>query len=131
MTESHNKASILIVEDDADNLHLLEVFFGSSGFDNVHGTSDGRNLSDLVSDIEPELILMDLHMPHVDGLDVMRSIRDIPAGAEVPIIVASGDITPEARRAAEALDVSVFLTKPYEMSVLLQCVEQALGGGKN
>lgn len=128
MTEQHHKASILVVEDDVDNLHLLEVFFGSSGYENVHGTTDGRKIAELVTEIEPDLVLLDLHMPHVNGLDLILNIREVPAGKEVPIIVASGDVTPESRRAAEKLNVSVFLTKPYEMTVLLQSVEQALDG---
>ena len=124
--ESIRDSRILIVEDDADNVHLLELFFETSGFTNVHATSDARNVDTLVAEIEPALILLDLHMPHVDGLEVMRRIQEAVPGHEIPTIVMSGDISPENQRAGEKIGATDFLGKPYEMSALLDKVEAAL-----
>jgi len=120
-------SKILIVEDDADNVHMLELFFETSGYTNVHATSDARNVEDLVRDMEPELILLDLHMPHVDGLEVMRRIQETVPGHAIPMIVMSGDLSAENRKIGEEVGATDFLRKPYEMGALLHKVEHALG----
>ena len=126
MDENISKSRILIVEDDPDNVHLLELFFETSGFSNVHATSDARNVDALVAEIEPDVILLDLHMPHIDGLEVMRRIREVVPGHEIPMIVLSGDISPENRKIGIEVGATDFLGKPYEMSQLLEKVESAL-----
>ena len=126
MTEHNEEAKILIFEDDPDNLHLLEVFFESSGYTHVHGTSDGRNVKSLLEEVDPDVVLLDLHMPHVHGLDIMRTIHDAERDHPIPMIVTSGDISSESRRAGEEMGSIEFLVKPYEMSTLLQMVERAL-----
>ena len=131
MTEELRSSRILIVEDDPDNVHLLELFFETSGFTNVHATSDARNVDSLVAELEPEVILLDLHMPHVDGLEVMRRIQEAVPGHEIPMIVMSGDISPENRRIGTEVGATDFLGKPYEMSALLQKVESALAESKS
>ena len=126
MDEELKNAKILVVEDDPDNVHLLELFFETSGFANVHATSDARNVEGLVREIQPELILLDLHMPHVDGLEVMRRIQEADPDHEIPMIVMSGDISPENRKIGKEVGATDFLGKPYEMSSLLSKVEKAL-----
>lgn len=126
MGEDIKNCKILIVEDDADNIHLLELFFETSGYTNIHATSDARNVEGLVIELDPELILLDLHMPHVDGLEVMRRVQEAVPGHEIPMIVTSGDISATNRRIGAEVGATDFLGKPYEMSALLHKVEQAL-----
>ena len=126
MDEELRNAKILIVEDDPDNVHLLELFFETSGFTDVHATSDARNVEGLVRELEPKLILLDLHMPHVDGLEVMRRIQEADPDHEIPMIVMSGDISAENRKIGMEVGATDFLGKPYEMSALLSKVEKAL-----
>ena len=126
VTDEAKTAKILIVEDDPDNVHLLELLFETSGYANVHATSDARNVASLVDELEPDLILLDLHMPHVDGLEVMRQIQEAVPGHDIPMIVTSGDISPENRKAGKEVGATDFVGKPYEMSHLLSRVEKAL-----
>lgn len=130
MGDDIRDSKILIVEDDADNVYFLELFFETSGFTNVHATSDARNVEGLVRDLDPELILLDLHMPHVDGLEVMRRVQEAIPGHEITMIVMSGDISPENRKIGKEVGATDFLRKPYEMGALLHKVEQALGASK-
>lgn len=130
MGEDIRDSKILIVEDDADNVHLLELFLETSGFTDVHATSDARNVEGLVRELGPELILLDLHMPHVDGLEVMRRIQQAIPGHRIPMIVMSGDISPENRKVGIEVGATDFLGKPYEMGALLSKVENALGASK-
>ncbi|MBW3594785.1 MAG: response regulator [Actinobacteria bacterium] len=130
MSDDIRNSKILIVEDDADNVHLLELFFETSGFTDVHATSDARSVEALVRKLDPDLLLLDLHMPHVDGLEVMRRVQEAVPEHEIPMIVMSGDISPENRRIGAEMGATDFLGKPYEMSALLHKVEQALGASK-
>lgn len=130
MDKDLSDSRILIVEDDADNVHLLELFLETSGFSDVHATSDARNVDSLVAEIDPDLILLDLHMPHIDGLEVMRRIQEAVPGHEIPVIVLSGDISPANRKMGMEIGATDFLGKPYEMSHLLSKVESALTGTK-
>ena len=126
MSDELKDCRILIVEDDPDNLSLLELFFETSGFSDVHATSDARNVDSLVAEIDPALILLDLHMPHMDGIEVMRRIQEAVPGHEIPMIILSGDLSPENVEAGKEGGATDFLDKPYEMSSLLTKVENAL-----
>ena len=128
MSDQTKAAKILIVEDDPDNLRVLEVMFESSGYKNVHGTSDARKVARLLEELAPDIVLLDLHMPHIHGVDIMRTIRKSTANRPIHMIVTSGDISPESRRAGEEMGAAAFVVKPYEMSTLIQTVEKALGG---
>ena len=119
-------SKVLIVEDGPDNLHLLELFFETSGFTRVHATSDARNVEELVRELEPELVLLDLHMPHVNGIELMRRITNT-VDRRIPMIVTSGDLSPENRKAGKEAGATDFLGKPYEMGALRMKVERALG----
>ena len=130
MTDELKKSRILIVEDDPDNVHLLVVLFETSGYTNIHATSDARNVEGLVDELEPDLILLDLHMPHIDGLEVMRRIQESAPGHEIPTIVLSGDISSEKRRIGKEVGATDFLVKPYEFTDLLTKVENALSGSR-
>ena len=130
MTDELKKSRILIVEDDPDNVHLLEVLFETSGYTDIHATSDARNVEGLVGELEPDLILLDLHMPHIDGLEVMRRIQASVPDHEIPTIVLSGDISSEKRKIGKEVGATDFLVKPYEVSELLTKVEKALAGSR-
>jgi len=130
MRRGDRDSTILIVEDDEDNVHLLELFFQTSGFRNVHATSDARDVEGLVRELEPDLILLDLHMPHVNGLEVMRRVQESVPCHEIPTIVMSGDVSSKNRRLGTEVGATDFVSKPYEMGMLLHKVERALAGSK-
>jgi putative two-component system response regulator len=125
--EDLTNACIMIVEDDRDNRQLLELTFRTSGYTNAVEVSDGRQAVETFSSSRPDMVLVDLHMPHVDGLDVIRDINElVPEDEFLPIVMLSGDVSPEVRRQATALGASDFLLKPYEMSALVELVESCL-----
>jgi putative two-component system response regulator len=125
--EDLTNACIMIVEDDRDNRQLLELTFRTSGYKNVIEVSDGRQAVEMFSSNRPDMVLVDLHMPHVGGLDVIRDINElVPEDEFLPIVMLSGDVSPEVRRQATELGASDFLLKPYEMSALVELVESCL-----
>lgn len=107
---------ILIVDDHPGNVQVLEKMLAREGFDNVVATTDPRRVLDLVTAFDPDLVLLDLAMPDLDGYDVLEQLkRHTPADEFRPVMVLTADITQEARRRALALGAKDFLTKPFDL----------------
>src|SRR4051812_13191996 len=91
----------LIVDDEPSNVRLLERILELTGATKVRSTTDARETLTLTLEFEPDIILLDLHMPHLDGFAVMELIRSaIPPEQHLPILVLTADITPETKRRA-------------------------------
>src|SRR5437660_5808508 len=116
------QARILVVDDEASNVRLIERILEQAGYDNVRSTSDPRRTRALVDELDPDMILLDLLMPHVDGFAVMGDLRSrTPDSAALPIVVLTADITPESRLRSLSAGASDFLTKPFDrVEVLLR-----------
>jgi putative two-component system response regulator len=109
------RARILVVDDLETNVQLLEQVLHRAGFEYVVGTSDAREVFALFDALQPDILLLDLHMPHLSGHAILETLRDrIPSGSYFPILVLTADITPEAKRRALAGGASDFLGKPYD-----------------
>ena len=93
-------ARILIVDDEATNVEMLRRILHRFGFTRVESTTDSREAAALYVRHRPDLILLDLHMPNLDGLAVMAQLNQIAEATYLPIIILSADVTPEARRDA-------------------------------
>jgi signal transduction histidine kinase/DNA-binding NarL/FixJ family response regulator len=108
-------ASILVVDDEIANVHLLEEFLKFDGFHNVASTTDPRKVPALFDAFQPDILLLDLHMAHMDGFAVMRHLRGtLPADDYFPILVLTADVTPETKLRALSEGASDFLTKPLD-----------------
>lgn len=117
-----NSARILLVDDQQANLDLLEIFLADAGYRNLRSTRDPRQVAALVREFTPDLLVLDLHMPHLDGFEVMAALRpDIPADEYFPIIVLTADATRESRERALSGGAHDFLHKPLdEIETLLR-----------
>jgi two-component system, sensor histidine kinase and response regulator len=113
---------ILIVDDQQPNVDLLEQILDIQGYRNVIGTTDPRQVASICQVSEPDLVLLDLHMPHLTGLEVIEQLRGlVSVNSYLPILVLTADITPEAKRHALEVGASDFLSKPFDvMEVLLR-----------
>jgi signal transduction histidine kinase/DNA-binding response OmpR family regulator len=116
------RATILIVDDEPANLELLEGFLQMEGYRQIITTADPRTVVDLVESRRPDIILLDLHMPHLDGFEVMQQLAErIPEDEFLPVLVLTADITGQAKARALAQGAKDFLTKPLdEVEVLLR-----------
>src|SRR6266851_2904455 len=85
-----------------------------AGFARVESTNDSRQATPLYVEHRPDLILLDLHMPHLDGLEVMDQLNEIAEASYLPILILSGDLTPEARRDALSRGAKDFVNKPFQ-----------------
>jgi DNA-binding response OmpR family regulator len=116
--------TILICEDDDNLRQLLRVVIGP-GYQIVEA-GDGDEALVLASEHRPDLIILDLMMPRMSGLDVLQQLRANAATDGMHILVMSA--WPDAVEAARAAGADAFLQKPFEPDALTALVEEALGG---
>jgi putative two-component system response regulator len=112
-------ARILIVDDEPNNVDLLRRLLERAGFSRIESTNDSREAVDLYVKFRPDLILLDLHMPHRDGLEVMDELNQIAEASYLPILMLTGDDTPEAKREALSRGAKDFLNKPFHSDEVL------------
>jgi putative two-component system response regulator len=113
-------ARILIVDDEPVNVLVLRRLLAGAGYRRVEATTDAGQVLALFLELDPDLILLDLHMPHLDGFQVMEALRPwVPADAYLPILVLTADVTHEARARALAGGAKDFLTKPFDATEAL------------
>jgi signal transduction histidine kinase len=114
-------AKILIVDDEPANIVLLERLLETKGYRHIWSTSDSRTALSLYRSHEPDLILLDLLMPHLDGVAVLQQLRAETGAAYVPVLVLTADATPAAKLRALDAGADDFVTKPFEqVEVLLR-----------
>lgn len=110
-------AKILVVDDESPNVRLLERVLEHIGGLEWRCTTDPREAIPLFAEFQPDLVLTDLHMPHLDGYQVMEQLQQIIQEDEfLPIVVLTADVTPETRRKALKAGASDFITKPLDTS---------------
>jgi putative two-component system response regulator len=108
-------AGLVVVDDHQPNVLALEALLEQWGVGRVWSTTRSADAVALVAAHEPDLVLLDLHMPAPDGFAVMQELRRLDTtGAPLPVIVLTADITPEARRRALGCGARDFLTKPFD-----------------
>jgi EAL domain-containing protein (putative c-di-GMP-specific phosphodiesterase class I)/FixJ family two-component response regulator len=108
--------TVLVVDDNSANVDLLKALLKAEGIRRVICETEGGRISSLLPAVKPDLVLLDLHMPHVDGYEVLDAIRQFAAGTYLPVLVVTADVTPEARNRALAHGARDFLTKPLDVT---------------
>jgi putative two-component system response regulator len=125
--EAQQRAQILIVDDEEANVRLLERALAQEGYVRLSSTTDSRQVLPLFLEREPDLLMLDLRMPHLDGFAVMESLfHEVPDAAEVPILILTADDTPETKRKALAAGARDFLTKPLDLAEVRARVQNLL-----
>jgi putative two-component system response regulator len=112
-------ARIMIVDDEPANIDVLSRLLERHGFSRIEGTSDPREAEHLYMQLRPDLILLDLHMPHMDGFAVMDRLNALAESSYLPILMLTGDMAPEARREALSRGAKDFVNKPFHSDEVL------------
>jgi putative two-component system response regulator len=111
---------VLIIDDQAENVRLLERILKKAGYSRLEGITDSRQALNVFSEFKPDLVALDLQMPFVDGFDLLKRLRSrIPSGAFVPILILTADNSRKAKQAALSLGAKDFLTKPFDFEETL------------
>ena len=122
---SAKKALILVVDDSADNVAMLSLDLQQQGYRVVTAT-DGDDAISVAFYTMPNLILMDISMPRLDGLGATRKIREKESLRDVPVIAVTAFGTEGFQRAAYDAGVSGYLTKPIDFGRMHQLVARLL-----
>jgi len=117
MQTEHRRPKILLVEDSEDNRLMLKRLLEMSGYE-VMEAVNGEQAVVQAQNISPDLILMDLSLPRVDGLAATRRIRRLPALKKVPIVVVSAHDTADFHAEALASGCNDYVTKPIDFGQL-------------
>ena len=117
-----SEMKILIVDDEPANVALLEYMLAASGYGQFRSTMDPRQAMNLFREFHPDLVLLDLMMPHINGFEIMRQLAaETTPDACVPILVLTADVSVETKHQALLVGASDFLTKPFDhVEVLLR-----------
>jgi putative two-component system response regulator len=128
-TEVRLGARILIVDDEAANIRVLSRSLQRAGYTNLATSMDSRAVVGLVAGFAPDLIVLDLGMPDLDGFEVLELLGNA-AGGEVgpPVLVVTGRQEPDVRRRCLALGASDFLSRPYDEIEIGLRVDQLITG---
>jgi signal transduction histidine kinase/DNA-binding response OmpR family regulator len=119
--------TLLLVDDEEANLDLLEVLLQGEGYEEIVRTSDARQAIPLWERHAPDLVLLDLHMPHRDGFAILDDIRARTAPDDYrPVLVLTADATPEAKERALSSGARDFLNKPIDATEALLRVHNLL-----
>lgn len=108
-------ALVLVVDDMEANVKVLQTILGRAGSNKVTSITDARAAAAAVREMRPDLVVLDLHMPHLSGIQVLEAIRSSSErDPYLPVLVLTGDITDAAKREALTRGANDFLTKPFD-----------------
>jgi CheY-like chemotaxis protein len=119
---------ILLVDDDPEILSLVQYAIESMGH-KVQACENGRDVMETIRSYKPELILLDVMLPGIDGYSLAGQINEDPATKNIPIIVLSA-LEPSRAMFQKFQQVSAFLTKPFNTDDLIEAVKTALAKNK-
>ncbi len=118
-------STILLVEDDPDIRHLVAYKLTKAGF-HVMEAADGLAALRAVRDELPDLVLLDVRMPRMSGIEVCRELRAGPLGPDVPIIMLTARSRPQDLEQGYAAGATEYIVKPFSPRDLQERVEAAL-----
>lgn len=118
-------ATVLVVEDEADIMLTIRLTLQAEGY-RVIGVSSGEDALAYFDGTPPDVTILDVGLPGIDGLEVVRRIRANPAHAGARIIVSSAHASGDVRRLTDALRCDAYLTKPFSTMELAATVSAIL-----
>ena len=115
------RMKILIIDDEPLNVALLEDMLSDAGYKQIKSVTDSRIALEVCNEFGPDLVLLDLMMPHVDGFAILDALRSDGAELFLPVIVLTADANEGTKRHALRSGATDFLLKPFDqLEVLLR-----------
>jgi DNA-binding response OmpR family regulator len=120
-------ARILVVDDDIDVLDLIETLLTQNGYQNVYVASDSTAVAKMFELAPCDLVLLDMDMPHIDGVGVMRQVKEgLMGGDYIPVVVVSGRDDLNSRLLAWKEGARDYIAKPFDSDEFLQRIYNQL-----
>ena len=128
MTDSHfpaSKRTIIVVDDEPDIVKIVRVLLEDNGF-NVRCAYSGKDLFAVLEELKPDLIILDIMMPEIDGLEVLTRLKGDPSTASIPVILLTAKVQHEDVLGGYKMGADYYITKPFTRSQLLDGVNSIL-----
>jgi twitching motility two-component system response regulator PilG len=122
-----SRKKILIVDDEESLLKLASLLLSSRGY-KVEGVLDGKTALDSMAIDKPDLVLLDIMMPGLNGFEVCERIKNDQTTQHIPVIMLTAKKSSEDMSRAEQLGADQYITKPFRSAYLLETIQQALAG---
>ncbi len=120
------KNRILVVEDEESLLKLESILLSSKGY-NVTGVMDGKSALEEVMAHRPDLVILDIMLPEIDGFEVCRRIKENPATSDIPVIMLTAKKNSQDVARGTEVGASAYLTKPFKSAKVIEVIEELLG----
>ncbi|MGB5079857.1 MAG: response regulator [Burkholderiales bacterium] len=118
-------AKILVIEDDVTFLDLVRVHLAGAGHEVITAEDAVIGLRAVIAD-QPDLVVLDIFVPYLDGFEMLAALQSDPATRGIPVIVLTGHSDDETFSRARQLGAAAFLTKPVEGARLIRVIEEQL-----
>jgi CheY-like chemotaxis protein len=119
--------TVLIIEDEEDAADMFAEMMRVSGY-RVLKTSSSTPALTMMTSEKPDVVILDIMMPEISGLDILRQMRQDPELAKIPVVVVSAKSMPADIKIGMEAGASMYLTKPVGFSELKEAIERVLGG---
>lgn len=126
MGRRKSRKKVLVVDDDPTILEVFDLLLSDAGYD-VELAENGRSALTIVERSRPDLIMLDLMMPVMNGWDVMHTLRTQPESRSIPVIILSADQNVESK--ANELQAEDYCSKPFDVDDVMSKVERLLESG--
>jgi len=130
LADAHPRRTILIVDDDEALAEVLAYRLTQQGFETLSTGLGKRGLA-LARSERPDLIILDLRLPDVEGFTVCQELADSPRTCNIPVLILSGMERPDIVRRSRLAGCCYFVRKPYDPNALLVLIRQALAESEN
>ena len=121
--------TILIVEDNEKNMKLVRDILRHNGHETIEAPTGGEGVR-LASEKKPDLILMDIQLPDIDGIEALRRIRLERALDALPVIAVSASVMPDDQQKIVTSGFDAFVTKPINLKQFVETVKRFLAQGR-
>lgn len=127
MVPVHGNARIMILDDEHAYLALLEGMLDAAGYQRVRTTMVPADALRIFTEYQPDIVLLDMHMPQMDGIEVLRKLQLlVEPGEFVPMVMLTGDMSSAVRKDALASGAIDFVTKPFQVGEVLLRIRNLL-----
>lgn len=120
-----SKKRILIVEDEESLLKLESILLTSKGYE-VRGVANGRAALEAIAEDPPDLVLLDIMLPEIDGFEVCQQIKENPATVHIPVIMLTAKKSREDMARGEKVGADWYITKPFKSAMVIETIQRFL-----
>ncbi len=125
----NNNAKVLIIEDDEETARMIEVILNLEGY-KTSTLRHGVKIEESIKEIQPDIIILDIMLPVIDGIEILKELKDNPETQDIPVIVCSVKFTGSDQELAFRSGAQDYVTKPFNPEDLVNAVKCALQGKK-